>query len=176
MRLSRSVPFSVTLSLITSIIPIDNSHMQNMRGRGCVTLTPEQLASGLSAVLPDGRAFGFEVRPVHEDGGEPWNEAFIYLDDKMHQGKVVKAPWLGEIIPSGEDAAVEIETHPGTTRIEGTTHISTFRISNPDISGLNLYQGCVRHTWDGQSVYGMLERSTVVGRKAPPPFQALDDA
>lgn len=116
----------------------------------------------MSAVFPDGRAFGFEVRPVHDDGGEPWNEAFVYLNGTMHHGRVVKVPWLGEIIPSGEDVAVEIETDLGITRIEGTTHISTFRISNPDIWGLNLYQGCVRHDWDGQTAYGMLERSTVV--------------
>lgn len=116
----------------------------------------------MSAVFPDGRAFGFEVRPVHDDGAEPWNEAFVWQDGRMHHGKVTSVPWLDNIVPFGEEVPVEIETDLGTTRIEGKTHISTFRISNPDIWGLNLYQGCVRHRWDGQEAYGMLERSTVV--------------
>jgi hypothetical protein len=113
-----------------------------------------------TAAFPDGRAFGFEVRPVHPEGFEPWNEAFVYLDGKMHHGKVVKVPWLGEIIPQGEDVSVEIETDLGITRIEGRTAISTFRIGNKDIWGLNLYQGGALYTWDGQTAYGMVERST----------------
>ncbi len=115
-----------------------------------------------SAVFPDGRAFGFEVRPVHDEGFEPWNEAYIYQDGRMHHGKVVKVPWLDKIIERGEDVSVEIQTDLGLTRIDGRTHISTFRISNPDIWGLNLHQAGARYTWGEQSTFGMIERSTVV--------------
>lgn len=115
-----------------------------------------------SALFPDGRGFGFEVRPVHDEGLEPWNEAYTYQDGRMHHGKVVKVPWLDKIIERGEDVSVEIQTDLGLTHISGRTHISTFRISNPDIWGLNLHQAAARYTWDGQTNLGMIERSTVV--------------
>jgi len=113
------------------------------------------------AVFPDGRGFGFEVRPPHAEGFEPWNEGFLYIDGKMHRAKVTKVPWLDKIIERGEDVSVELESDLGITRIEGTTTISTFRISNRDIWGLNLFQGGARYTWDGQTTYGMVERSSV---------------
>ena len=114
-----------------------------------------------SAVFPDGRAFGFEVRPRHPEGFDPWNEAFVYLDGKMHHGKVTKVPWLDAIIPQGEDVSLEIETDLGVTRIDGRTAISTFRIGGKELWGLNLYQGGALYNWDGQTAYGMIERSTV---------------
>ena len=115
----------------------------------------------MSAVFPDGRAFGFEVRPVHDDGHEPWNEAFVYQDGRMHHGKVVRIPWLDAIIARDEDVAVEIETDLGTTRIAGRTQISTFRLASDVLWGLSLHQGSVRYEWDGQVAYGMIERSKV---------------
>jgi hypothetical protein len=48
----------------------------------------------------------------------------------------------------------------GNTHIKGTTALCTFRIGNPDIGGLNLQQGGALFTWDGQSAYGMVERSS----------------
>ena len=48
----------------------------------------------------------------------------------------------------------------GRTVIEGTTALSTFRIGNPDIGGLNLQQGGALFRWGNQQAYGMCERST----------------
>jgi len=60
----------------------------------------------------------------------------------------------------GDDVSVELQSELGLTRITGVTALSTFRVGNPDIGGLNLQQGGARFTWDGQSAYGMVERSS----------------
>jgi hypothetical protein len=48
----------------------------------------------------------------------------------------------------------------GITKIKGVTALNTFRVGNPDLLGLDLNQGGVHFTWDGQSAYGMMERSS----------------
>ena len=40
-----------------------------------------------AVVFPDGRAAGFEARPVHPDGHEPWNEGFVYQDGHMYPAR-----------------------------------------------------------------------------------------
>ena len=112
-----------------------------------------------SAVFPDGRAFGYLAYPPHDDGHEPWHDGFIYQDGKMHRAKAIEAPWLRGIVGSGADVSVTLRSELGDTRIEGSTTLSTFRIANRDIWGLNLNQSGVRYTWDGQSALGMIERS-----------------
>jgi hypothetical protein len=48
------------------------------------------------------------------------------------------------------------------SRIEGVSALNTFRVGNPDTMGLTLNQGGARYIWDGQSAYGMIERSSPV--------------
>lgn len=111
-----------------------------------------------SAVFPDGRAFGYIAYPPREDG-VALNEGYIFQDGKMYPARAVKIPWLRRIVAEGDDASLELESELGITRIKGVTALSTFRVGNPDIGGLNLQQTGVRYTWDDQSAYGMLERS-----------------
>lgn len=111
------------------------------------------------AVFPDGRAFGYEARPEHDDGFEPWNEGFVYQDGVMHPAKAVNVPWLRRIVAAGDDVSVELHSALGVTRIKGTTALSTFRVGNKDIWGLDLHQGGALYEWEGQSAYGMVERS-----------------
>jgi len=111
-----------------------------------------------SAVFPDGRAFGFITYPPREDG-TAYNDGYIFQNGKMYPARAVKIPWLRRIIGEGDDVSVELESDLGITRIQGVTALSTFRVGNPDIGGLNLHQGGVRYTWDGQTAYGMIERS-----------------
>jgi prepilin-type processing-associated H-X9-DG protein len=114
----------------------------------------------LSAVFPDGRAFGCLVYPPLADGTERYNDAILYQDGRLVRARVVKTPFLRRIVFSGDDVSVELESELGHTRIEGVTALSTFRVGNPDIGGLNLQQGGALFTWDGQSAYGMVERSS----------------
>jgi prepilin-type processing-associated H-X9-DG protein len=119
-----------------------------------------------AAVFPDGRAFGYEARPVHDDGYEPWNEGFIYQDGRMYAAKVANPKWLGDIVERGEDVSVELHSELGVTRIAATTELSTFRVGSRDLWGLNLQQSGARYRWDGQEALGMIERSmpTAPGR------------
>ena len=112
-----------------------------------------------SAVFPDGRAFGYITYPPKPDGTETYNEGYIYQDGRMIPARAVKAPWLRRIVGSGDDVSLELELELGRTRIEGSTTLSTFRVGNPDIGGLNLQQSGVLYRWGDQIAYGMIERS-----------------
>jgi hypothetical protein len=113
----------------------------------------------LSAVFPDGRAFGCLVYPPLPDGTERYNDAVIYQDGRLIRARARTTPFLRRTVFAGDDVSVELESELGVTRIAGVTALSTFRVGNPDIGGLNLQQGGARFTWDGQSAYGMVERS-----------------
>lgn len=145
---------------------VDGKH-QTFRGQGSRVKRRSVRTDGLflrghvwqCAVFPDGRAFGFEVRPVHDDGFEPWNEGFVYVDGRMHAAKVHYPKWLGAVIPGGEDVSFELHSDLGVTRIKGTTGLSTFRVSTTKLFGLNLHQGGALYEWGGQKAWGMIERS-----------------
>ena len=112
-----------------------------------------------SALFPDGRAFGYITYPPRADG-TALNDGYIFQNGKMYPAKAVKIPWLRRIVGEGDDASLELESELGITRIEGVTALSTFRVGNPDIGGLNLQQGGVCYRWDDQVAYGMIERSS----------------
>ena len=115
----------------------------------------------LSAVFPDGRAFGCLAYPPRAGQSEySYNDAVVYQDGQLFPARIVKAPFLRRIVFEGDDVSVELISKLGRTVIEGVTTLSTFRIGNPDIGGLNLQQGGAHYTWDGQSAYGMVERSS----------------
>jgi hypothetical protein len=113
-----------------------------------------------AVVFPDGRAAGYEARPVHDDGSEPWNEGFVWQDGRMYPAKATKVPWLTRIAERGDDVSFELESDLGTTRIEGVTELSTFQLSRAHLRGLALGQSGARYTWDGVASYGMVERSS----------------
>jgi prepilin-type processing-associated H-X9-DG protein len=112
-----------------------------------------------SAVFPDGRAFGYLAYPPHDDGHAPWNRGFIYQDGQMHPATAVKIPWLGQPRPQGDDVSFELRSDLGVTRIKGATTLSTFQMGSPGVWGLNLHQGGARYEWEGQTAFGMIERS-----------------
>jgi hypothetical protein len=114
----------------------------------------------LSALFPDGRAFACLAYPPRPDGTESYNDAVIYQDNRMIAARIVNPPFLRRIVERGDDVSVELESELGRVRIEGVTALSTFRIGNPDMGGLNLQQGGALFRWDGQSAYGMVERSS----------------
>jgi hypothetical protein len=112
-----------------------------------------------SAVFPDGRAFAYIAYPPRDDGSEGHNDGYVFVDGCWHVAKARKIPWLRRVVFEGDDVTVELESAAGTVRIGGTTLLSTFRIGNPDIGGLNLHQGSAWYEWDGQRAMGMIERS-----------------
>jgi len=115
----------------------------------------------LSALFPDGSAFGCLAYPPLPGKTEySYNDAVIYKNGKLYPARITKAPFLRRIVFAGDDVTVELESELGKTRITGVTGLSTFRVGNPDIGGLNLQQAGARFTWDGQSAFGMVERSS----------------
>jgi hypothetical protein len=116
----------------------------------------------LSAVFPDGSAFGSLAYPPREgtDGKYSYNDAVICKDGRLYPARIVNAPFLRRIVPAGDEMLLELESDLGRTVIEATTALSTFRIGNPDIGGLNLQQGGALFRWGNQQAYGMCERST----------------
>lgn len=113
-----------------------------------------------SAVFPDGRAFGLITYPPKGDGSESYNEAFVYQDGRMFPAKVVDAPWLRRLLPQDDDVSVELDSELGRTRIGGATRLTHFRVGDARMFGLTLQQGGALYEWDGQSAYGMIERSS----------------
>lgn len=117
-----------------------------------------------SAVFASGRAFGYITYPPRDDGLSTYNEGYLYEGDgRLVPAWVVEAPWLRRLEPSDEDVSVVLETAKGTTRIEGRSVMSNFKImggvgSNPDYPVLQ--QAITRYTWDDESAHGMMERST----------------
>jgi prepilin-type processing-associated H-X9-DG protein len=115
----------------------------------------------LSALFPDGRAFGCLAYPPLSGSSEySYNDAVIYQNGRLIRARIRKAPFLRRIVGRGDDVSVELESELGITRIAGITALSTFRVGNPDMGGLNLQQGAGLFTWDDQRAYGMVERSS----------------
>jgi hypothetical protein len=115
-----------------------------------------------SALFPDGRAFGYIAYPPAEDG-RTYNDGYVYQDGRIYPARAVKLPWLRDFVAEGDDASLELESELGITRIAGTTLFSHFDFHNPEMAGgrFNLQQTGARYSWDDQTAYGMLERSSV---------------
>lgn len=112
-----------------------------------------------SAVFPDGRAFGYVTYPPAADGST-YNEGYIYQDGEWYDAVATKVPFLRGMTISDEDCSLELKSELGVTRIEATTRFNTYKPGSPDTMGLTLHQGGARYTWDGQTAYGMIERSS----------------
>ena len=113
-----------------------------------------------SAVFPDGRAFGYIAYPPAEDGST-YNEGYIYQDGKWYPATATRLPWLTELQASDQDTSLELQSELGATRIDGVSALNSFKLfSEGEMAGFALQQGGGKYTWDGQTAYGMIERST----------------
>jgi hypothetical protein len=121
-----------------------------------------------AALFPSGRGFSYIVYPERTDGKPTYNEGYVFMGDgDLVPARVVDAPWLRELVPSGESVPCVLETSQGTVAIEGQSIMSTFAIMPPDVGGgLQLNQAIVRYSWDGESTHGMMERSTAPNKLA----------
>lgn len=114
-----------------------------------------------AALFPGGRGFGYIAYPQRDDGKDTYNEGYVFDGSGgLIPARVVRAPWLRTLTPSGEDVSCVLETAAGTVTIEGTTALSTFMVMPPEVGGgMRLQQAIVRYSWDGEVGGGMLERS-----------------
>lgn len=117
----------------------------------------------LSALFPDGRAFGCLAYPPKAGSDEyAYNDAVIYQGGELIPARVVEAPFMRRAVGAGDDVSVKLESKLGITHITGTTTMSTFILDAPGMNGLSLQQSAGRFFWDGQSAYGMVERSSYI--------------
>jgi hypothetical protein len=122
-----------------------------------------------SALFPSGRGFGYIVYPPREDGKATYNEGYLFEGDgDLVPARVVEAPWLHTLEPTGEDVSVVLETDKGRTAIAAKSIISTFSaIPGPPGTPI-LQQAITRYTWDGETANGMMERSTIADQVTRP--------
>jgi hypothetical protein len=129
-----------------------------------------------SAVFPSGRAFGLSGFPARSDGTPAYCDAFLFEDGKKTYAKMIEAPWMSHFVPHGGDVSLVVETAEGRrVRIGGQTHDSTYIAKGDPMFGdwlskvaaadhpagvaLPFHQGGARYVWDGETTYGMIERS-----------------
>lgn len=112
-----------------------------------------------AAVFPDGRAFAYIAYPPAEDGST-YNEGYVYQDGRWYAAVATRIPWLADM-SEGQDTSLELESALGLTRIDGVGCFNTYKIGREgELAGFALNQGGTRYTWDGQTAFGMIERST----------------
>jgi hypothetical protein len=111
------------------------------------------------AVFPDGRAFAVITYPPAEDG-TTYNNGFVWDGKVWHIARSRNAPFLRKVMAEGDDVSLVLDYAGGTAAISGETLLSTFHIGNPGVNGMNNQQGTVRYTWDSQTAFGMIERSS----------------
>lgn len=113
-----------------------------------------------TAVFPDGRAFAFITYPPGEDGST-YNEGYVYIGGKMYPAVATKIPWLDELIPGGEDVSLELEYDGKIARISAVGCLNSYKSGLAEMPGFSLNQGGAKYSWDGQTAYGMVERSVL---------------
>lgn len=113
-----------------------------------------------AACFPDGRAFALCTYPPAEDGST-YNDAYVYQDGVMQAARATRIPWLRRLMPHGDDASLELVSDRGVAQIRGTTAFATFRVNNKEMGdrGFTLQQSGALYEWDGQTAFGMIERS-----------------
>jgi len=132
-----------------------------IRRQGVRRLAPLRGHVWQAAAFPSGFGFGFQIYPPRTDGKPTYNEGYIVDDGKVVPARVVKAPFLNRLQPQGEDVSLVLDAAGKSIEIEGHTTMSTFMIMPPEVGGgLQLQQGLARYSYNGETVFGMIERST----------------
>lgn len=121
-----------------------------------------------AAAFPSGFGFGFQIYPPRTDGRPTYNEGYIVRDGKVVPARVIKAPFLNRLQPRDEDVSLVLEADGDVLEIEGYTTMSTFMVMPPEVGGgLQLQQALARYSFDGETVMGMIERSTAQDQVTP---------
>jgi hypothetical protein len=120
-----------------------------------------------SALFPSGRGFGYIAYPPRPDGSPSYNEGYIFTGEgELVPARVVEAPWLTEMAFSGQDISCVLESRLGRTRIEGELVMAAPTLPAPGSATATppFLQSIGRFTWDGETAYGMTERSNPAER------------
>ncbi len=114
-----------------------------------------------SALFSNGKAFGFIRYHPRPDGSQKFSEGWVMEDGLVVPAQVIDTPWIKRAQASGEKFAISLRTPKGEVGIDGETTMSVL-FPKRERDGLTfppLQQGIARYSWDGESAYGMIERS-----------------
>ena len=122
--------------------------------------------SWLSAVFPDGRAFGVKRFPT-PDGDVLSSEGFTAAPGGPLVGaRVLESPWMTSLQYAGEEFAVVLETAQGIVEeITGTLAATSYTMGlgvNHTPGSWVIGHGMAQFTWDRQQTYGLVERSAPI--------------
>lgn len=132
-----------------------------IRRQGVRRLAPLRGHVWQAAAFGSGFGFGFQIYPPRTDGKPTYNEGYVVSDGKIVPARVIRAPFLNRLQPQGEDVSLVLEAAGELLEIGGRTTASTFMIMPPEVGGgLQLQQGLARYSYNGETVIGMIERST----------------
>ena len=118
----------------------------------------------MSALFPSGKGFGVNTFPPR-DGKENFNEGFIFDGTgELIPARAIETPWMTELLVSGEQVKLVLETDDGRREtIEGTTFINCRSVGGgaflPEKWPI-VQQSHALYTWGGEKAAGMIERST----------------
>lgn len=126
-----------------------------------------------SAAYDSGKAFGMQ-RMWLPDGTVTLNVAFVYIDGQFHQADVIDQPtFLDTVRLKGEPVSLVLRSPAGEHELKGETVKTLFATFDrpwgypfgADLSwGYGIFApGFARWTWDGETAYGLTERSGVPG-------------
>ena len=118
--------------------------------------------SWLTALFPSGRAFGL-MRFPRADGTVGFSEGFVFSGDgELNLAEVLDSPWLTHLQDAGERFLIRLRVGGETIEIAGETAAHTINHSYGNIHnerGFTMSHGMVRCDWDGETAYGLIERS-----------------
>jgi hypothetical protein len=118
-----------------------------------------------SAWFPSGRAFGLIHYRPGPDGAVKYREGWILDGGEVLAARVEDTPWMSDTRPSGEDVSFTLYTMQDAYRITGETFVSSLRPPRPVGDGTSfplLQSGIARYRWDGETAFGMIERSALL--------------
>ena len=119
-----------------------------------------------SCLFPSGKAFGLNTFGTY-DQQPSYAEGFYYDGKgKLKPARLVEVPWLKELLESGDDVRLRLETEDGEISIEGTTYIncrSRYPAALPPGFPADypvIQQSHADYRLEDEEATGMIERST----------------
>lgn len=115
-----------------------------------------------SALFPSGRGFGVLAFPERPGAGA-YNEGFVLDGGALVPATVVAPPWLRRLRASGEEVSFTLRTADGDVEVVGETVLASCLPAglSPEFPPV-LHQACARYELDGETTFGMMERSIPV--------------
>jgi hypothetical protein len=133
-----------------------------------------------TALFPSGRGFGFERFP-DRDGPEgranpAWSEGYILDEGRIVPAEILESGWLTALTPKDEDITIRLRAAGREHVIRGRTIATVWRTiqagktTDRNVRRFGIWgregdyvmgQGVTLWDWDGETVYGHTERSTL---------------